>query len=167
MWVDERVVVRRSSISGKGLFAARDIAASTVVVRLGGRLVTSVELSVLIAAADADPGSAYVDTITVDEDLHLVMPPRSMAHFANHSCDPTLWHVGPYELAALRPVNAGEELTVDYSTSSGADGFVLDCHCGAAACRARVSSEDWRRPELEVRYHGHWTPALQKRIDRR
>lgn len=147
------------------MFAARDIAVSTVVVRLGGRLVTSVDLRVLLA--DADTGSGYVDTVTVYEGLHLVMPPRSTAHFANHACDPTLWHVGPYDLAARRHVSTGEELTVDYGTSSGADGFVMDCRCGAPTCRGRVTSDDWRRPELRARYEGHWTPALQSRIDHR
>lgn len=135
--------------------------------RLGGRLVASAELEVLIAAAESDPGAAYVDTITVYDDLHLVMPLGSMAHFANHSCDPTLWHVGPYDLAARRHVRAGEELTVDYGTNSGADGFVMDCRCGAATCRGRVTSEDWRRPELRARYEDHWTPALQMHIEQR
>lgn len=137
-----------------------------MVVRLGGRLVSSGELRVLIAVAGADPDADYVDTITVHEDLHLVMPARSVTHFANHGCDPTLWHVGPYALATRRDVDAGEELTIDYGTNSGAAGFVMVCRCGSADCRGRVSSEDWRRPELRVRYDGHWTPALQRRIDR-
>lgn len=133
--------------------------------RLGGRLVSSADLRALIDAAAADPGHGYVDTITVDDDRHLVMPPRSVAHFANHSCDPTLWHVGPYELATRRDVRAGEELTVDYGTNSGAAGFVMDCRCGSPGCRTRVTSDDWRRPELQARYDGHWTPGLQSRID--
>lgn len=166
VWADERVVVRRSPISGEGLFADRRIAASTVVVRLGGRLVSSADLRMLITSAAADPGSSYIDTITVYDDLHLVMPPRSVAHFANHSCDPTLWHVGPYQLATRRDVHPGGELTIDYGTSSGATGFVMDCTCVAAGCRRRVTSQDWRRADLQARYDGHWTPALQGRIDR-
>jgi uncharacterized protein len=166
VWADNRVVLRRSSIEGTGLFACDDIEAETVVLRLGGRLVTSADLAVLIAAADADPATPYVDTITVYEDAHLVMPSNSVIHFGNHSCDPTLWHAGPYELAARRDVRAGEELIVDYGTNSGTDGFVMECHCGSADCRGRVTSDDWSDPGLRVRYEGHWTPALQRRIDR-
>jgi hypothetical protein len=27
---------------------------------------------------------------------HLVLPPDTLIHYGNHSCDPTMWHVGPY-----------------------------------------------------------------------
>jgi hypothetical protein len=73
--VDGRVAVARSTIHGQGLFAAGDIAAGEVVVRLGGRLVSSAVLDELLAAAAADPGAAYVDTVQVAEDVHLVLPP--------------------------------------------------------------------------------------------
>jgi uncharacterized protein len=164
VWVDPRLAVRPSPIEGRGLFATEPIEAGSVVIRLGGRLVSTAELDAVIAAADADPSAAYVDSVTVAEGRHLVLPPRTAAHFANHSCDPSLWHVGAYELATRRRVDAGEELTVDYGTSSGAPGFTMPCTCGAAACRGVVTSDDWQRPELQDRYGDHWTPALLRRI---
>ncbi len=165
VWVDRRLAVRESPIDGHGLIVTDAIPRGTVLVRLGGRLVTSGELDALIAAANADHAAPYVDTITVYEDAHLVLPPSTLVNFGNHSCDPTLWHVGPYELAARRNLSAGEEATIDYSTQSGADGFVMTCNCRARHCRGRISSDDWRLPELQDRYAGHWTPALQQRID--
>lgn len=165
VWIDDRVVVRPSPIEGDGLFAHAAIAKATVVVRLGGRLVTSAVLSELIDAADGDPDAPYVDTITVDEDVHLVLPPGTDVHFGNHSCDPNVWHISPYELAARRSIAAGEELTLDYASNSGASGFAMDCRCRSPRCRGRVTSDDWRRPDLRRRYEGHWTPALQRRID--
>lgn len=166
VWADDRVVVRSSSIEGRGLFAAEDVREGTVVLRLGGRLVTSVELAELIANANCDPDASYVDTITVLEDAHLVLPPATPAHFGNHSCDPNLWHLGFYELTARRNILAAEELTLDYAAGSGAEGFTMTCNCGSGLCRGRVTSQDWRRTELQRRYQGHWTPALQRRIDR-
>ena len=165
VWIDDRIVVEASGIEGSGLLTTADIPSGTVVLRLAGRLVSTAELVELIAAADADPRAPYVDTITVHEDGHLAMPPGTPAHFANHSCDPNLWHVGPYELATRRDVRPGEELMVDYGTFSGADGLDMACTCGSALCRGQVTSDDWQRPELQARYRGHWTPALQQRID--
>jgi uncharacterized protein len=169
VWVHPAVGVGRSSIAGEGLVAGGDIDAGTVVIRLGGRLVTSSELDALLAetAAAADDRAGYVDTITVDDDCHLVLPPGTLAHWANHSCDPNLWHVGPYEIATRRPVQAGDELTLDYGTNSGAAGFRMRCTCGSPICRGVVTSEDWRRRDLQERYRGHWTPALDARILRR
>lgn len=165
VWADERVEVRPSPIEGRGLFAGDDIDAGTVVLRLGGRLVSSADLAALIATTGDDPDAPYVDSITVDEDAHLVLPAGSVAHFANHGCDPNLWHVGPYDVAARRPVAAGDELTLDYATHWGADGLAMTCRCGSPACRGNVTGDDWRQPELQGRYEGHWTPALQQRID--
>jgi uncharacterized protein len=164
-WVYEAAEVRRSAIEGDGLFASADLVAGTIVMRLGGRLVSSVELDALIAAADADPDAAYVDTFTVYEDAHVVLPAGTAAHFANHSCEPNLWPAGAYVIATRRDVRAGEELTIDYATISGADGLLMSCTCGARECRNEITSDDWRIPELQQRYRGHWVPALEDRID--
>ena len=165
VWIDDRLVVRDSPIEGRGLFFTEAFLVGTTVLRLGGRLVSSSELDALLRRADSEPASPYVDTIAVYGDAHLVLPPSTPIHFGNHSCDPTLWHVGPYELATRRDVEAGEEVTIDYGTTSGAEGFSLSCRCGAAVCRGEVTSADWKRSELQDRYRGHWVPALQEQID--
>jgi uncharacterized protein len=164
-WIDERLVVSDSRIAGRGLFFSEDVRAGTVVIRLGGGLVSSTELDALIASAKADPAAPYVDTITIYEDAHLVLPPNTLIHFGNHSCDPTLWHVGPYEVATRRDVAAGQEATIDYGTLSGAEGFELACQCGTPNCRGRITSNDWQLADLQDRYRAHWVPELQRRID--
>jgi SET domain-containing protein len=161
-WVDEVVIVSSSVIDGCGLFTNADLDAGRVVIRLGGRLVSSSELDRLLNAAPA-----YVDTVAVYEDVHLVLPSGTTVHYGNHSCDPNLWHVGPYEIATRRPVRAGDELTIDYGTHSAGAGFSMACACGESTCRGAVTSEDWRRPELQRTYRGHWAPVLEERIRRR
>ena len=137
VWRDGRVVVGASEIHGQGWVAADAIAAGEVVVRLGGRLVPSAVLRELLAAAAADPDATYIDTVAVSEDVHLVLPQGTVAHYGNHSCDPNLGFDGPFVIRASRAIAAGEELTVDYATCSG-PGLVLDCRCGAPGCRGRV-----------------------------
>jgi hypothetical protein len=157
--VHDAIVVGDSAIAGQGLFAATALDEGTVALRVGGRLVGTEELRRLIETSEH-----YVDTLTVFEDVHLVLPTGTTVHYGNHSCDPNLWHVGPYDIATRRPVRAGEELTVDYATQTGAPGFTMPCRCGAADCRGEVTSEDWRRADLRARYAGHWVPALAGRI---
>jgi hypothetical protein len=159
--VHDAIVVGDSAIAGQGLFATTALGEGTVVVRVGGVFVGTEELRRLIETSEH-----YVDTLTVFEDVHLVLPTGTTVHYGNHSCDPNVWHVGPYEIATRRPVRAGEELTVDYATQTGAPGFSMPCRCGAADCRGEVTSEDWRRADLQARYAGHWVPALEERIAR-
>jgi uncharacterized protein len=164
-WLHPAVEVRRSAISGRGLFATAPIKAGTVVSRLGGRLVSAAQLRDLFAAAARDPVHPYIDTIAVDAELHLVLPPRRPNGYGNHSCDPNLWWVGPYELASRRDLVTGEELTNDYATSTFAPDFAMACSCGSALCRGSVTGDDWRRPDLRTRYGRHWVPALLTCID--
>lgn len=143
------------------------IPAGTVVSRLGGRLVSTAGLTAIFKAAASDPDHPYIDTITVDEDLHLVLPSRQASAYGNHSCDPNLWWIDAYSLAARRDIASGEEVTNDYATSAGIPEipeFRMACACGSPACRTVISGNDWRRPALQQRYGDHWTPGLLRRI---
>jgi uncharacterized protein len=163
-WLHQDVTVRASPIQGKGLFAVARVRAGTAVSLVGGRLVSGAELLAAFDAAARDPAHPYIDTITVDDDLHLIMPPRRPNGYGNHSCDPNLWWIDTYTLAARRDIRPGEELTNDYATSSGIAEFRMDCVCGSPLCRGTVTGNDWQRPDLQRRYGDHWTPGLLKRI---
>lgn len=83
----------------------------------------------------------------------------------NHSCDPNTWFDGDV-LVTRRPVAAGEELTYDYATgTAGWTDRALYCHCETYRCRQVVEPDDWRIPQLQERYAGHFAPAVQRLID--
>ncbi|MEU8001392.1 SET domain-containing protein [Catellatospora sp. NPDC049111] len=161
-WLHPGLEVRTSSISGKGLFARAALPAGTVVSRLGGHLVTWAQLRELFAEAALE--GRYVDTVSVADDLHLVLPPRRDNGYGNHSCDPNLWWVDAYTLAARRDIAPGEEVTNDYGTSTAVAEFHMDCACGSARCRGMVTGHDWQLPDLRKRYGDHWIPLLLDRI---
>lgn len=157
-WLHPDVEVRASDIAGRGLFAAVDLPAGTVVSRLGGRLVDTAEL------AGLQTSGAEVDAVVVDEDVHLVLAPGSDNRFGNHACDPNLGWLDEYSLETLRDVAAGEELVRDYATSTVDPDFYLRCHCPSRRCRQMVEGTDWRIPQLQQRYAGHWAPYVQRLI---
>jgi RimJ/RimL family protein N-acetyltransferase len=163
-WLHPAVVVRESTIDGRGLFATEPLAEGTVVVRLRGRHVTSEELAQLFADAAGQPDAPYIDTIAIDEDLHLVLAPGQAIHYGNHSCDPSLWHGDAYTLVARRDIAAGDEVTVDYATQTTQRGFRMPCRCAAADCRGAVSGDDWRSPQWQHRYGKHVVPAVARRM---
>ena len=137
VWLHPDVSVGWSSIAGRGLIADAPLGA-VVVVRFGGHLVSlREELHGLFEAAAAQ--GDYVDTIAVDHDTHLVLQAGTAAHFANHSCDPTLWRSGTYELVTRRAIAVGDQLTVDYATLSDDADFTMTCTCGVANCRRLIT----------------------------
>jgi SET domain-containing protein len=82
----------------------------------------------------------------------------------NHACDPNLGWDGE-ALVALRDIGADEELLVDYAMSVADPAYLLRCHCASYRCRQMVEGTDWRIPQLQLRYAGHWAPAVQSLID--
>jgi uncharacterized protein len=105
-WLHADVEIGPSSIAELGLFARAAIVPATIVSRLGGRLVTGRELQRILFEAAQRADQPYVDTITVGDDVHLVMPPSQPNHYGNHSCDPNLWWADAYTLIARRPIAA-------------------------------------------------------------
>jgi hypothetical protein len=161
-WLNPLVRVGRSSIEGDGLFATAPLARGTVVSRFGGRLVGDAELGRLLA--DAARAGGYVDTLSVGQDVNLVLPPGAPNRAGNHGCDPNTWWADPFTVVARRDVERGEELTLDYGTITDDPGFAMPCTCRAASCRGRVTGADWRSPGLQAAYGDHWVPVLRERI---
>jgi len=81
------------------------------VVRLGGRTVTTAELHRLFEESADD---AYVGTVALVDDTHLVPPAGTIAHYVNHSCEPTLWPASAIELAVRWNLDRDRELPIDY-----------------------------------------------------
>ncbi len=149
-WLDPRLEVRDSPVHGKALFAREPIMAGEVVVIWGGTLFTEEE----IWAGKARRGSIAA----IDDGLYLASPadaPPSPEDFMNHSCDPNVWM-------------QDEELTADYAMWEATEEHVMpfECRCGSALSRKTITGRDWRLPELQERYRDHFSPFLNRRVER-
>lgn len=68
---------------------------------------------------------------------------KDIGYFMNHSCDPTCWYIHDEAMEARRDIDAGDEITYDYSTSDIHRQY-FECGCGAPNCRKRITEIDWR-----------------------
>lgn len=122
---------------GKGVFARRSFPATAVVGEIAGEVID-----------DANYSSEYC--FDIGDGLHL--DPVAPFRFVNHSCEPNCefdyieCSDEPAEkpdktafLFALRDIEQGEELTIDYNWSAAS---AIPCHCQAPSCRGWVVSED-------------------------
>lgn len=81
-------------------------------------------------------------SIQVDDRMHII--PSAPLRFLNHSCEPNCGLVVPrgsqdLEVHALRDIEEGEEMTLDYATfETEISALTGPCLCGAAGCRGRV-----------------------------
>jgi hypothetical protein len=68
-------------------------------------------------------------------------------------------------LVARCDIVPGEELTVDYALWECEPSYRLSpCRCGSPLCRGRVTGDDWRSPDLQARYEGHFAPYISRMI---
>ncbi len=155
-WLDPRVVVSPSPVEGRGLFARASIEEGEVVMRLGGEVLTDDEFA-------ARPLGKY-SSLAIGDRLNLLLDDDSPVTFGNHSCDANLWMADEVTLTARRRIEPGDEVTVDYALHTADLPWSMPCRCGSPVCRGTVTNEDWRRPDVQQHYAGHFSPFLNRRI---
>jgi uncharacterized protein len=154
-----RVIVRRSAIHGRGVFAARDLALGERVLEYRGARI-SPDTAAELYGDNTQYGHTFLFTLNdkflVDGGVN-----GNAARWINHSCAPNCEAViyvnKNYEeekdklyLEAIRDIKAGEELSFDY-------GIRLDvphtarlkkiwaCRCGAAHCSGTLLKPKLRK----------------------
>jgi len=164
-WYDPRVEIRASTIQGGGMFASAPFQPGETVAVVGGTLMTGTEFAAYLA------GVERWNAHQIGEDLHLVdliQTPDVVQGSLNHSCDSNLWMGDAVTIIARRAIDGGEELTLDYALTTTEPGWALDqpCQCGSAICRGRATGNDWRLPDVQERYMGHFVSFINERIRR-
>ena len=123
------VEVRDTGSKGKGVFALRDFATGEFIFRRRhSRIVTYEELGAL--SAKEQMHMCELDT----ERCAILLPPGC---YLNHSCEPNAMRSG-VKVFAWRPIEAGEEITIDYRLNAFSDGESWPCFCGTASCTGEV-----------------------------
>jgi len=153
------LVAHRSPSEGFGVITRRPIARGSLLCVWGGRVVDTDAMLAL-------PEMRRRYAVQIDDDAYLVTPLLGIgaADLINHSCDPTALLVGADTLVARRDLLPGDEVTYDYATSDANPHHGFVCRCGAAACRGRVTGDDWRDPALQATYGDAFSPYLLRRI---
>lgn len=162
VWRSPKVVVKESAIGGGlAVFANEAIVKDEVVAVKAGHVVTYDEVLRL-----TDEIGDF--SLQIADDFFL--SPRhadeydDMTVHINHSCEANVGFQGNVVYVAVRDIAAGEELCHDYSLARTAP-YEMDCLCGTASCRGTVTSSDWQRADVQVRYEGYFMPHVQARID--
>lgn len=142
-----------------GVFAREGIGESTLLAMWTGVVVDEEQL-------EGIPAEIRPYVAQVEENLYLVsLPPIEPADYINHSCDPNAGMSGQIGIVARRDIQPGEEVCIDYAMCDGSPYDEFQCSCATPSCRGHVTGNDWMMADLQERYHGYFSPYLQRRID--
>ena len=132
--------IKKSGVSGKGVFSLVDIKNGESICFLEGEEMTLQEMSDRV---DADEeGSSDPFQIDLETYLDLNELPRSI----NHSCEPNAFVQDKNELVALRDIKSGEEIFYDYSTTMADNQEKIEAANGMLwTCKCRCDSKNCRK----------------------
>ena len=145
---------------GYGLYAREGVRAGELLVVWGGAVV---DYETLLTFAE----HRQARSVQVEEGLYLVpVVDDDPADHVNHCCDPNAGLRGQIGVVALRDIAPGEEICFDYAMTDASPYDEFECECGSPNCRKRIAGNDWMSPELQERYAGHFSPYIQRRIEK-
>lgn len=150
------LVLRRSGIEGRGVYARKDIPKGTRLIEYTGERITN---------AEGDRRSELEDTKTPHHTFLFILNSRTcidasrggnVSRFINHSCDPNCeaWIEGQHIwIDAERDIAKGEELSYDYEYDF-VQGYTVEdlevyaCRCGSPKCRGTIVDVPPRKKHL-------------------
>jgi hypothetical protein len=144
---------------GCGIVTVQPIEKGELILLWGGRVVRGDEI-------DPNMPNLTQRVLQIDDGLFLLTPEQlEPADCLNHSCAPNAGFTGQIGIIAMRDMETGEEVCIDYAMcdSEPYDEFV--CYCGSDNCRGHVTGDDWKDPMLQERYDGFFSAYLQRKID--
>ena len=156
----EKVEIRKSKIHQRGMFAVQPICKGEVAFIKGGHILKREQLFSSGAINSYHPidNLYFLGAISVDEEDGIKL-------FLNHSCNPNCGMRGEITFVAIRAIEAGEELTIDYAFLDNEDYF-FKCNCGESCCRTVVTGRDWRLKDVQEKYFDSFAAYLKEEIRR-
>lgn len=147
------VYIGRSSIAGRGIFAAHNFKKGEYVAPLVGTA----------HYRNYEKPSEWKNESTwIPVAIHRWVNPEFPMRFINHSCDPTVGFKTPRRAYALRNIKKGEEITVDYSTIEYVTTWKFPCSCKSKKCRKTLRSVQFLSPKLYRSYLPYIPRFIQK-----
>lgn len=89
--------------------------------------------------------------------------------FVNHSCDPNtridvVESEANVSFVAIKPIEEGEHLTFDYSTSEWDMDEKFDCRCGSPKCSGYVGGAKYLSNEEVNKRLPYFTPSVLRQL---
>lgn len=161
-YISPKVASKFSQTAGRGLFASEKI--------LKGEVITDYEngLGEYVDGSKADElfNQGRDHMIQVEEDLFFAAVKEGDfedADYINHSCEPNCGIRDRLKIVAMRDIDAGEEIAIDYAMMESSE-YSFKCNCGVVACRKVITGNDWKIKELQEKYRGYFSDYLEVKI---
>jgi uncharacterized protein len=139
-----KVIVRRSPIAGTGVFSVDLITPGEIVASFDGPFY----------ALDYPGWSPDLINHAIQCGRDQFRDSLGLARLVNHSCEPNCGIQRLFDIAAMRVIEPGEEITWDYEMTEDSDWWRMPCHCGTASCRKIIGAYRNLPEGVRMKYRG-------------
>lgn len=157
-YVSPKIEIKPSPIHGLGMFAKEKINKNEIVFIKGG---------FILRKSDVFSSNVINSYLPIDDEFIIgsidIENEENIKLFNNHSCDPNCGVRGEITFVAMRNIHIGEELTIDYAMVDNEE-YSFICNCQKKICRKVITGFDWKLPELQRNYPGHFSCYLEEKI---
>jgi len=123
----KNIIIRKSKISGKGVFALRDFKKGEVVLKWHPNFIKKKEIEKL--------SNKKINYLYKIGKRYVIM--QSPERYVNHSCEANTKALNNCDIA-IRDINKNEEITANYSKDFSSISF--KCNCGSKKCKINIQS---------------------------
>ncbi|MDP3966142.1 MAG: SET domain-containing protein-lysine N-methyltransferase [archaeon] len=152
----EKIIVGKSNIEGKGVFATEEIKKGSIICIFKGKYVSIDELKRKYNSGE----TRLDDPFQVKDSGYLLLEEPYL--LINHSCSPNSGVREISTLVAIHDIKKDEEITYDYSTTEWSDPVLwgtnwsekwhIDCKCKSEKCRKVITEFPLLPDELKKEY---------------
>jgi len=156
--LSEKVIIKESAMHRKGMFAIQQINAGEVTFIKGGHILKREQLYTTGVINSYHPidDLYFLGAMSADEEDEIKL-------FINHSCSPNCGIRGEITFVAIRDIEIGDELTIDYAFLDN-ENYSFECNCGNSCCRSIITGFDWKIKEIQNNYFDYFAAHLKEKI---
>lgn len=157
-FLSPKIEIRASSIHNRGMHAKEPFHKGEIVFIKGGHILKREQLftSGVINSYHPIDDEYFLGAEKAEEEDYIKL-------YINHSCNPNCGIRGEITFVAMRDIDAGEELTLDYALLDN-EHYTFECHCGEECCRTMITGMDWKLPELQDKHFDYFATYLKEKI---
>ena len=158
-WISNKAESFKSPIQGFGVRETKPIKKDEIVMVIGG---------IIIPRKDIYKYREIMGHIgiQVHDDFWIVPSDKKEAEetgIPNHSCNPNVGFDGSICYIAMRDIQQGEEILLDYAFME-TEFQSFECNCGSTNCRRVIKPADWKIPEIQKKFGNYFSPYLKTKI---
>lgn len=122
------VIIKKSKIHGKGVFAARNFKKEEIVLQWKPKRILTKKQALRLSLKE----KIYISRISKNRYALMGLPER----YVNHSCEANTYSKNGFD-KAKRAIKKGEEITADYTKEDILFGF--KCRCKNKTCKGKIT----------------------------